>query len=145
MLTAIGQAIFLPHYDVVSLLIGVNNQYRGRPVDEFKNEFEILLQMAIQFAGGIESNVYVLSIPDWGVTPFAKERDLEKIENEINDYNKACEESAAASKTQFIDITGEQRKHGNDPDFLAPDGLHPSGKEYKKWATKLSNMILTRL
>lgn len=138
--TAIGQTIFLPRYDIVSLLIGVNNQYRGRSVEEFKTEFELLLQMAIQFADGIEKNVYVLSIPDWGVTAFATTLDSKKIATEIDDFNQVCKNTAAAYETQFINITDEQRKDGAA--FLAADGLHPSGKEYEKWAKKLSQLIL---
>ena len=143
--TAIGQTIFLPKYDIVSLLIGVNNQYRRRSADEFKTEFEILLQMAIQFAGGNEKNVYVLSIPDWGVTAFAKDRDAKMIAAEIDAFNDVCEKTAATFKAHFINITDEQRKDNNDPEFLAADGLHPSGKEYKKWAIKLSQLILANL
>lgn len=142
---AIGQTVFLPQYDIVSLLIGVNNQYRSRPVDEFKNEFEFLLQMAIQFAGGIEKNVYVLSIPDWGPTPFAKDRDNKKISAEIDAYNNVCEKTAVIFKTNFINITDDQRENAADATFLAADGLHPSGKEYKKWAIKFSQLILENL
>jgi lysophospholipase L1-like esterase len=145
LITAVGQTIFLPKYDIVSLLIGVNNQYRGRPLEEFKNEFELLLKMAIQFAGGNEKNVYVLSIPDWGVTPFAKDRDAKKIATEIDAFNLVCEKAAAIFKTQFINITTDQRKDGNDVEFLAADGLHPSGMEYKKWALKLSQLILANI
>ena len=142
--TAIGQTIFLPKYDIVSLLIGVNNQYRGMAVDEFKKEFEVLLQMAIQFAGAVAKNVYVLSIPDWGVTPFAKDRDVKKIATEIDEYNNVCEKVAAGFKTHFINITNDQRRDAADPKFLATDDLHPSGKEYKKWAAKLSQLILSQ-
>lgn len=142
---AIGQTIFLPKYDMVSLLIGVNNQYRSRPVDNFETEFKLLLQMAIQFAGGIANNVYVLSIPDWGITPFAKDRDANTIATEIDAFNAVCEKNAAALKTNFINITDDQRKDNNDPAFLAADGLHPSGNEYKKWAVKLSELILGKL
>jgi lysophospholipase L1-like esterase len=142
---AIGQTIFLPRYDIVSLLIGVNNQYRGKPADEFKKEFEALLQMAIQFAGGVAHNVYVISIPDWGITPFAKERDCEKISGEIDSFNTICELAAAALKTQYINITTDQRNDNAQPGFIATDGLHPSGKEYKKWAVKLSDLILSNL
>lgn len=143
--TAIGQTIFLPNYDIVSLLIGVNNQYRGLSLDTFNKEFELLLQMAIQFAGGVEKNIYVISIPDWGVTPFATHLDKNKIASEIDAFNKVCETKASEYKTQFINITGHQRQDCNDAEFLASDGLHPSGKEYKKWAVKLSQMILSDL
>ncbi|MEP7165333.1 MAG: SGNH/GDSL hydrolase family protein [Ferruginibacter sp.] len=142
---AIGQTIFLPNYDIVSLLVGVNDQYRGRPVAEFKTQFELLLQMAIQFAGGVEKNVYVLSIPDWGVTPFANDRDIKKIATEIDAYNEVCEITASSFKTHFINITDEQRKDAINPEYLAADGLHPSGQEYKKWALRLAQLIWLNL
>ena len=142
---AIGQTVFLSNYDIVSLLIGVNNQYRGRTVNEFEKEFELLLQMAIQFAGGIADHVYVLSIPDWGLTPFAKDRDAKNSTTEIDAYNDVCEKVALNLKTHFINITNDQRVDVDDAEFLASDGLHPSGKEYKKWAFKLSQLILTNL
>ncbi len=128
-------------YDIVSLLIGVNNQYRGRPVSNFKVEFEHLLQRAVQFANNKPLHVFVLSIPDWGVTPFADGRDRNKIAAEIDVYNKVCETSAANFGTQYIDITASQRIDGSKDDFLAADKLHPSGKEYAKWATKLADAI----
>jgi len=141
LLAAIGQHIFLSNYDIVSLLIGVNNQYRGRTAEEFKTEFEILLQTAVQLAGGISSNVYVLSIPDWGITPFNKDRDANIIAKEIDAFNKVCADKAAALGTNYIDITDDQRIDGKNAEFLAADGLHPSGKEYQKWASKLSQRI----
>ncbi|MEO6489792.1 MAG: GDSL-type esterase/lipase family protein [Ferruginibacter sp.] len=142
---AIGQKIFLPQYDIVTLLIGVNNQYRGKPADEFKKEFEILLQMAIQFAGGLEHNVYVISIPDWGITPFANDRESEKISGEIDRFNSICELAASTFKTHYINITTDQRIDNTHAGFIATDGLHPSGKEYRKWAIKLSDIILANL
>lgn len=143
--SAIEQTVFSPSYDFVSLLIGVNNQYRGRAVDEFEKEFEDLLKQAIHFAGGAAKNVYVISIPDWGVTPFAKDRDTIKIATEIDTYNKVCERMATAYKTNFISITESQRLDAINPEFLASDGLHPSEKEYEKWAVKLSEMISAEL
>ncbi len=139
--SAIEQTVFLPAYDFVSLLIGVNNQYRGRAVDEFEKEFEGLLKLAIQFTGGEAKNVFVISIPDWGVTPFAKDRDAIKIAAEIDAYNKVCERMATVYKTNFISITESQRIDSSNPEYVASDGLHPSGKEYEKWATKLAEMI----
>jgi len=142
---AIESTVFLKKYDIVSLLIGVNNQYRGRSAAEFKIEFEHLLQKAIQFADNKPSHVFVLSIPDWGVTPFAESRDRKLIAGEIDAFNEVCKKSAAAFQTQFIDITVSQRDDGNKTGFLAPDGLHPSGSEYKKWAGKLTDVILKQL
>lgn len=142
---AIDVANILKQYDIVSLLIGVNNQYRGRPVNNFKIEFEHLLQRAIQFAGNKPQRVFVLSIPDWGVTPFADGRDRKQVADEIDAYNSVCQNSAAAFQSHYINITASQRADGNKTAFLAPDGLHPSGKEYKKWADKLADAILKQL
>lgn len=123
-------------YDLVTLLIGVNNQYRGRTVDNFIPEIESL----IQFALSKSSNVVMLSIPDWGVTPFAEGKDKEKISNEIDMYNAACEKCAANAGIKFIDITASQRLDGSKTEFLAEDKLHPSFKEYKKWAKEIFNI-----
>ncbi len=124
----------LDKYNFTSLLIGVNNQYRGRTVENYKSEFEALLKKTIQFAGKKEEHVVILSIPDWGITPFAKERDSNQIANEIDAYNAAAKEIATKYKVHFIDITPSTREAVNDNSLLASDGLHPSGKEYKKWA-----------
>lgn len=142
---AIENTTTLERYDIVSLLIGVNNQYRGRSASEFKIEFEHLLQKAIQFAANKPHHVFVLSIPDWGVTPFAAGRERKQTAGEIDAYNYICETSAKEFQTNFINITASQREDGNSTEFLAPDGLHPSGREYKKWALKLSDAILKEL
>lgn len=123
-------------YDLVTLLIGVNNQYRGRTVDNFIPELESL----IQFALSKSSNVVMLSIPDWGVTPFAEGKDIEKISNEIDMYNGACEKCAANAGIRFINITASQRIDGSNIEFLAEDKLHPSFKEYQKWAKEIFNI-----
>lgn len=138
----ISETKLLSQYDFVSLLIGVNNQYRGRSVENFEEEFETLLKRAIAFSGGLPGHVFVLSIPDWGVTPFADGRDKEKITTEIDAFNAACESVSKKHKTHFIDITASQRVDGNKEEFLAGDKLHPSGKEYAKWSSLLSNMIM---
>ena len=139
---AVESTTFLKKYDIVSLLIGVNNQYRGRSAFQFKIEFEQLLQKAIQFADDNSSRVFILSIPDWGVTPFAEGRDRKQVADEIDAYNAVCENSAAAFKTHFINITTSQREDGSKTVFLAADGLHPSGMEYKKWADKLAEAVI---
>lgn len=139
----INQSQFLESYDMVTLLIGVNNQYRGRNWYEFKLEFMHLLQRAIEFAGGKNENVFVLSIPDWGITPFAKDRDVERIALEIDKYNEQCKLVTEELKCSYIDITSTQRIDGNNPEFLAADGLHPNGKEYAKWAEALAAKILS--
>jgi lysophospholipase L1-like esterase len=138
---AIDAANISKYYDIVSLLIGVNNQYRGRPVKNFEIEFEHLLQRAIQFANNKSNHVFVLSIPDWGVTAFAQGQNRKKIAEEIDAYNTICKIAAEKFNTHYIDITTSQRADGNKDEFLAKDQLHPSGKEYAKWAVKLSTAI----
>lgn len=140
--TAIQQHRFLKSYDFVSLLIGVNNQYRGRCVEEYKTEFKILLNQAIRFAADNTSNVFVLSIPDWGRTDFAKDRNTEIISKEIDEYNAACKKITEEYNCAFIDITTSQRQDANNAEMLASDGLHPSGKEYAKWAEELMNNFI---
>jgi len=142
---AIENTAVLETYDIVSLLIGVNNQYRGRSAAEFKIEFEHLLQKAIQFAGNKPYRVFVLGIPDWGITPFAEGRDRKQVAEEIDAYNYICETSAKEFHTHFINITNSQREDGNKTEFLAADGLHPSGKEYNKWSAKLADAIVKEM
>lgn len=141
--TAIDKATLLNEYDFISLLIGVNDQYRGKSIEEFAVGFEGLLKRAIQFAGGKSVAVFVLSIPDWGVTPYAEGRDTKKISAEIDSYNNACEFMATKYNTHFLNITTSQRQDGYKDDFLTTDKLHPSGKEYSKWASILSDKILS--
>lgn len=138
---AIDTSVLVKTFDMVSLLIGVNNQYRNRSLKEFAIEFEHLVQRAIQFAGNIPAHVFVLSIPDWGITPFAGGRDRTKIAAEINAFNHTCEATAIKFHTNYIDITTAQRETGTDPEFLAGDGLHPSGKEYSIWAIHLADAV----
>lgn len=139
--TAINAANISTTFDIVSLLIGVNNQYRGRSVSEYKTQFDHLLQRAIYFSGNKTDRVFVLSIPDWGVTPFADGQDRPKIAAAIDAYNETAQKACQRYHIAFIDITTSQRVDGNKKDFLALDGLHPSGKEYAKWAEKLGNAV----
>jgi len=143
--TNINNHSFNPPYDIVTLLIGVNNQYRGRPVDTYKPEFENLLKQAMQFAGGKADHVIVLSIPDWGVTPFASGRDKDQIAREIDQYNAANKTISESYKVHYIDITPWTREAANDLSLIADDGLHPSAKEYKRWAEKIARIIINEL
>lgn len=138
---AINQHHFQTQYDFVSLLIGVNNQYRGRSAAEYATEFESLLQQAIRFAGNNSQHVVVISIPDWGVTPFASGRDREQIAKEIDEYNSINKKMAADYHVHYIDITPWTREAASDASLLAADGLHPSGKEYKRWAEQLAGFF----
>ncbi len=121
-------------YDLVSLLIGVNNQYRGRDAEEYRAQFIALLQRALDFAAGRPERVLVLSIPDWGVTPFAQGRDRNKIAAEIDHFNSIACAVSEQRGVPFIDVTTVSRLAASDPTLIASDGLHPSGKMYGEWA-----------
>ncbi len=124
-------------FSFVTLLIGVNNQYRGRDLDNYKQEFTQLLNNAIAFAGGDANRVFVVSIPDWGVTPFAEGKDRAQVAKEIDKYNAAKQAITEEKKCHFTEITESTRRNGNNALYLADDKLHPSGREYEIWATKL--------
>ncbi len=132
-------------YNFVSLLIGVNNQYRGRTVDNYNPEFEELLKKAIRFAGNRPDHVVVLSIPDWGVTPFAAGRDRAQIAREIDAYNAANKQIAEQYNVHYINITPWTREAANNNTLLAGDGLHPSEKEYKRWAESVMEFFRSKL
>ena len=125
----------LGRWDAVSLLIGVNNQYRGRSAEEYRGEFHGLLRRAITLAGGDAGRVLVLSIPDWGVTPFAHagDRDPGVIAAELDAYNAVAHAICAIEGVAFIDITPASRDGGGEPSMLAGDGLHPSATMYARW------------
>ncbi len=135
----------LKSYDFVTLLIGVNNQYRGRSVDNYKPAFEALLRKAIQFAGDKADHVVVISIPDWGVTPFANGRDRALIAQEIDAYNAVNKQVANQYSVHYIDITPWTREAATDITLLANDRLHPSAKEYKRWAESIQTYLKTKL
>lgn len=126
----------LGHFDFVTLLVGVNNQYRGRSVADYRGEFHGLLQRAVGFADGDGGRVMVLSIPDWGVTPFARiqGRDAAQVAEEIDAYNAAARAVAAEHGVAFVDITPASREHGAASDMLVGDGLHPSAAMHGLWA-----------
>ena len=122
-------------FALVSLLIGVNNQYRGRDVDEYRQQFAALLERAIGFAGGRSGRVLVLGIPDWGVTRFGHDsgRDLAAIADELDAYNAAAHDVCTARGVAFVDITPVSRGLGAEPSMLADDGLHPSAAMHAQW------------
>ncbi len=128
-------------FDFVTLLIGVNNQYRGRSADEYAKQFEELLQEAIGYAGGNVKHVIVLSIPDWGVTPFAEGRERKQIAKEINLYNSINERISKQYKVHYINITPFTREAVTDKTLVAKDGLHPSAKDYARWAEKVKEVM----
>ncbi len=121
-------------FDLVSLLIGVNNQYRGRALAEYQTQFQELLERAIQLAGGQPRRVMVLSIPDWGVTPFADGSDREAIGRAIDQFNAVNAEAARQAGAQYVDVTPISRQAAANLALIAGDGLHPSGEMYAQWA-----------
>lgn len=123
-------------YNLVSLLIGVNNQYRGQSLERYRTELQGLLKQAIGFAGGNSERVFMLSTPDWGVTPFAKGSDQAKIASEIDAFNQVAQEECTKLGIAFVDITPLSRTAKNDISQIANDGLHFSGKMYRQWAEK---------
>jgi lysophospholipase L1-like esterase len=124
-----------PHgpYALVTLLIGVNNQYRGRDAEQYRGEYVTLLRRAIAFAGGDPKRVVVFSIPDWGLTPFAAGRDRSAIGAEIDRYNAINREETAKAGARYVDITPISRRVPSEPALAASDGLHPSGAMYREW------------
>ena len=139
---AIAGVRLLPVYDFVTLLIGVNNQYRGRTCEEYTEQFQSILLQAIGFTGGRADRVIVLSIPDWGVSPFAADRDRSAIARQIDAFNAAAGRIARQHQVTFIDITTHARMQGLP---FAADGLHPAGEQYRFWAQKLVEDITQRL
>jgi lysophospholipase L1-like esterase len=128
-------------FDLVSLLIGVNNQYRGRSLEQFRTEFVDLLEMSIQFADGKTSQVFVVSIPDWGVTAFGGNGSKPEISTQIDLFNNVVKEESDKKNIAFVDITPISRQALIDSSLIASDGLHPSGKMYELWAGKIANEL----
>ena len=124
-------------YNLVTLLIGVNNQYRGRSADEYQDEFRTLLQTAIKLAGYHSKNVIVVSIPDYGVTPFGESRNPAKIASEIDLFNRINLEETQKMNARYAEITTISKDAANDTSLIANDGLHPSAKMYKLWVDKM--------
>ena len=124
-------------YDLVTLLIGVNNQYQGLDIETYRKEFISLLKQAISFASDDPKKVIVISIPDWGVTPFASDRDNKQIAFEIDNYNAIKKEETQKLNVSFIDITTFSRKVDKHPELVATDGLHPSGEMYLEWVNRM--------
>lgn len=123
-------------YDLVSLLIGVNNQYRGLSLNRYRADVRKLLQTATRLAGGKPERVVLLSIPDWGASPFAKRRDHARIATRIDTFNAVARDECGRANVSFINITPLTRQAAGDATQFADDGLHYSGKQMKQWAEK---------
>jgi len=140
LLAAIEGYLFSPPYDIVTLLIGVNNQYRGRLIEEYTNDLEKLIEKSIALASK-KSHVFLISIPDYGVTPFAKDKDPELIAKEIDIYNGIGKALSVQYKIHYIDISEAWRATAKDTNLIAEDGLHPSAFAYAQWTVKIAETI----
>ncbi|MES2265523.1 MAG: SGNH/GDSL hydrolase family protein [Bacteroidota bacterium] len=134
-------------YNIVTLLIGVNNQFRGYSKDDYRKEFIELLNTAINYADGNKQHVFVLSIPDWGVTPFAKNGgyDAQKVSAEIDQFNAVNKQETERTGVTYVDITPASRRASYTPDLIAGDGLHPSATMYSLWVSQLLPIINAQL
>jgi len=133
---AIAKASLKNEYGLVSLLIGVNNQYQGKPLAQYAVEFEDLLRTAIALAQGKKENVFVVSIPDYGFTPFGKEKQT-TITAAIDQFNATNRQIAERLGITYFFITDITRRALTQPDLVAADGLHPSGKMYSLWVERM--------
>lgn len=141
----IAQSKLRKKYDFITLLIGVNDQYRGRKTEDYIPRFEKLLKKAISFAGDQPSHVVVLSIPDWGVTPFAEGRNRNVIAGEIDEYNTANALISRKYGVHYISVTPGSRRAADDAGLLTTDGLHPSAKMYALWTSDVLPLIAREL
>lgn len=142
---AIDQARPKGPFDLVTLMVGVNDQYRSRPVDAFAPEYERLLRRAVAFAGGKPARVVAISIPDWGATPYAEGRDRSLIGREIDAYNARSRELASRQNVAWVDVTHASREALSEPALITSDGLHPSGEMYARWAKLLTPAAVAAL
>ena len=144
---AMDESTLAPPYQLVTLMIGVNNQYRGRDAHEYGEQFDALLARAIHLAGGDATRVIVLSIPDWGATPFGhgSGRDLHKVSLQINLVNAIAHGRTEARGASWVDVTPVSREAARDPLLTAHDGLHPSAVMYAKWVELVLPVAEARL
>jgi lysophospholipase L1-like esterase len=145
LLNAISASTMSRNYDLATLLIGVNNQYQRRDTGEYALEFVQCLRRAIDFAGGRKDRVFVLSIPDYSVTPFAINSDRPRIAREIDQFNAINKRLTDSAGISYTDITDISREAAVFPLLIANDGLHPSGAMYKRWADRLAPKMLAVL
>ena len=132
-------------YDLVSLMIGVNNQGLGRKIENYRSQFQALLDQAIVFAGGKADRVIVLSLPDWSITPFADGWDIAKVSAEVNEYNAINRAASEQAGAHYIDLNPVFRQAATDPSLLGPDGFHPTGKMYSLWTELIFPEVLDSL
>ena len=137
LLAAMDEQLGEEKYDLVSILIGVNNQYQGRDLEQFQEELELIIQQAIQKSKNGAENVFVVSIPDYSVTPFAQGSNVDEIAHEIMVYNERCMVTSSNYGVKYFYITDISEEAATNPDFVADDGLHPSGEMYRRWVERI--------
>jgi lysophospholipase L1-like esterase len=145
LLTALAGKQLAGPFDLVTLLIGVNNQYRGLTLGEYREEFRELLRQAAAFTANQPERVLALSIPDWSSTPFAAGRDRSRIAGQIDAFNQVNREEAQAAGAVYVDITPLSRQYGCDAAWLAGDRLHPAGRMYAAWVKMVLPLALAVL
>tara|TARA_Y100000389_G_C17459268_1_gene520458 strand:+ start:1914 stop:2639 length:726 start_codon:yes stop_codon:yes gene_type:complete len=133
----IDEAVLNYPYDWISILIGVNNQSQGKNIEVFKADLEQLISQSILFVGNKKNRLFVISIPDWGKMPFAKNQEREKIATEIDNYNQIIYEVCSRKEVGFIDITQISRTLDSNPHFIGSDSLYPSKSQYAKWVEEI--------
>lgn len=141
LLSAINSQNPSKDFDIVTLLIGVNDQYQTEDTTGYRERFSELLNKAVEFAGGRKTHVFVLSIPDYGATPFVQQSNKAAVSMQIDQFNAINKEITLQNGITYIDITPSTRQAANDASLIANDGLHPSGKEYAVWAGMLAPLI----
>ena len=139
LLNAINQTNFTKKYDYISLLIGVNNQFNSRPIDEFEEDLNKLMDEMKRIKKN-DGSIIIISIPDWGYTPFGESSDMSDISEQINLFNSSLRKFASTNGLKYVDVTEISRRGINEPDLITNDNLHPSGTMYLEWAKKIYNI-----
>ena len=145
LMAAINSTSLTPPFDIVSLLIGVNDQYQNRDTTGYRQRFTTLLEKSIQLSGNKPSRVFVVSIPDYSATPFVPPAQKQQVSKEIDWFNSINKEVTEQRKISYTDITPGSREVTTNNNLVANDGLHPSGLEYAKWAIMLAPKIKAAL
>ena len=139
LLNAINQTNFTKKYDYISLLIGVNNQFNSRPIDEFEEDLNKLMDEMRRIKKN-DGSIIIISIPDWGYSPFGESSDMSDISEQINLFNSSLRKFATTNGLKYVDVTEISRRGINEPDLITNDNLHPSGIMYLEWAKKIYNI-----
>ena len=136
LINGIESSNFEKKYDYVALLIGVNNQFNSRSINEFEDDLDNLL-IKINNLKKKDGSVLIISIPDWGSSPYGENMDRNQISTEINTFNNSLKSFANINGLKYVDVTEISRRAINEPNLIAVDNLHPSGIMYLEWAKKI--------